>query len=178
MGSNGEISGDKGSARFPDPLEVDLVFRTEKLMVAEVKEILNFLRGAYVVHIPQGLPQKGVYSRCGLSFFKAVFETCFGPSTQGAGTDIKTHLHTPKAVAYHESHYCRCMIGHSLGRMDHNCRFMIGHRLGRMDHYCRFMIDHSLGRMNHYCRFMIGHSLDTGCGLCATSASSREVITW
>ena len=26
--------------------------------------------------------------------------------------------HTPKAVAYHEqSHYCRFMIGHSLGRM-------------------------------------------------------------
>ena len=27
--------------------------------------------------------------------------------------------HTPKAVTYHEqSHYCRFMIGHSLGRMD------------------------------------------------------------
>ena len=28
-------------------------------------------------------------------------------------------LHTPKAVTYHEEpHYCRFMIGHSLGRMD------------------------------------------------------------
>ena len=28
-------------------------------------------------------------------------------------------LHTPKAVTYHEqSHYCRFMIGHSLGRME------------------------------------------------------------
>ena len=27
-------------------------------------------------------------------------------------------IHTPKAVTYHEqSHYCRFMIGHSLGRM-------------------------------------------------------------
>ena len=30
----------------------------------------------------------------------------------------KPRLHTPKAVTYHEqSHYCRFMIGHSLGRM-------------------------------------------------------------
>ena len=35
------------------------------------------------------------------------------------GSEIKTHLHTPKAVTYHEqSHYCRFMIGHSLGRME------------------------------------------------------------
>ena len=39
------------------------------------------------------------------------------PSTLGAGA--KTRLHTPKAVAYHEQpHYCRFMIGHSLGRME------------------------------------------------------------
>ena len=37
--------------------------------------------------------------------------------TLGAGT--KTRLHTPKAVTYHEQpHYCRSMIGHSLGRME------------------------------------------------------------
>ena len=39
------------------------------------------------------------------------------PSTLGAGA--KTRLHTPKAVTYHEQpHYCRFMIGHSLGRME------------------------------------------------------------
>ena len=39
------------------------------------------------------------------------------PSTLGAGD--KTRLHTPKAVTYHEQpHYCRFMIGHSLGRME------------------------------------------------------------
>ena len=38
------------------------------------------------------------------------------------GSDIKTHLHTPKAATYHEqSHYCRCMIGHSLGRIKSRC---------------------------------------------------------
>ena len=48
---------------------------------------------------------------------KSGFEMCFGPRTLGAGA--KTRLHTPKAVAYHEQpHYCRFMIGHSLGRMD------------------------------------------------------------
>ena len=42
-------------------------------------------------------------------------------------------IHTPKAVAYHkQSHYCRFMIGHSLGRMGHYCRLMIGHSLVRM----------------------------------------------
>ena len=41
------------------------------------------------------------------------FEMCLSPST------VETRLHTPKAVAYHEqSHYCRFMIGHSLGRME------------------------------------------------------------
>ena len=35
----------------------------------------------------------------------------------------KTHLHTPTAVTYHEQlYYCRCMIGHSLGRMESRCR--------------------------------------------------------
>ena len=55
----------------------------------------------------------------GLKLLYAGFETCFGPNTQGAlGSDIKTHLHTPTAVTYHEqSQYCRFMIGHSLGRM-------------------------------------------------------------
>ena len=39
------------------------------------------------------------------------------PNTLGAGA--KTRLHTPKAVTYHEQpHYCRFMIGHSLGRME------------------------------------------------------------
>ena len=39
------------------------------------------------------------------------------PSTLGAGA--KTRLHAPKAVAYHaQPHYCRFMIGHSLGRME------------------------------------------------------------
>ena len=48
---------------------------------------------------------------------KPGFEMCFGPSTLGAGA--KTRLHTPKAVTYHEQpHYCRFMIGHSLGRME------------------------------------------------------------
>ena len=39
---------------------------------------------------------------------------------------------------YHEqSHYCRFMIRHCLGRMDPYCRHMIGHSLGRMDiFYC------------------------------------------
>ena len=42
---------------------------------------------------------------------------CFGLSTLGAGA--KTRLHTPKAVTYHEQpHYCRFMIGHSLGRTE------------------------------------------------------------
>ena len=42
------------------------------------------------------------------------------PYAQGAGA--KTHLHTPKAMTYREqSHYCRFMIGHSLGRMDIPC---------------------------------------------------------
>ena len=36
-----------------------------------------------------------------------------------AGAGCKTRLHTPKAVTYHEQpHYCRFMIGHSLGRME------------------------------------------------------------
>ena len=71
------------------------------------------------------------------------------------------NTHTPKAVTYHEqSHYCKFMIGHSLGRMGHYCRFTIGHSLGRMGHYCRFTIGHSLGHeQSHYCRFTIGHSL-------------------
>ena len=31
---------------------------------------------------------------------------------------LRARVHTPKAVTYHEqSHYCRYMIGHSLGRM-------------------------------------------------------------
>ena len=39
------------------------------------------------------------------------------PGTLGAGA--KTRLHTPKAVTYHEQpHYCRFMIGHSVGRME------------------------------------------------------------
>ena len=39
------------------------------------------------------------------------------PGTLGAGA--KTRLHTPKAVTYHgQPHYCRFMIGHSLGRME------------------------------------------------------------
>ena len=39
------------------------------------------------------------------------------PGTLGAGA--KTRLHTPKAVTYHEQpQYCRCMIGHSLGRIE------------------------------------------------------------
>ena len=39
------------------------------------------------------------------------------PSTLGAGD--KTRLHTPKAVTYHEQpHYCRFVIGHSLGRIE------------------------------------------------------------
>ena len=39
------------------------------------------------------------------------------PGTLGAGAKVR--LHTPKAVTYHEQpHYCRFMIGHSLGRME------------------------------------------------------------
>ena len=53
-------------------------------------------------------------------------ETCFRPSTQGAEIDIKTDLHTPKAVTYHEqSQYCRFTIGHSLGRMESRCRAIL-----------------------------------------------------
>ena len=38
------------------------------------------------------------------------------------GSDSKTHLNTPKAVTYHEQSHCyRCMIGHSLGRMESRC---------------------------------------------------------
>ena len=75
-----------------------------------------------------------------LPFFKMApkseFEMYFAsqPSTLGAG--CKTRLHTPKAVTYHEQpHYCRFMIGHSLGRMESSIssRFMIGHSLGRME---------------------------------------------
>ena len=41
------------------------------------------------------------------------------PSTHVPGAGCKTRLHTPKAVTYHEqSHHCRFMIGHSLGRME------------------------------------------------------------
>ena len=36
-----------------------------------------------------------------------------------SGAGCHTRLHTPKAVTYHEQpHYCRFMIGHSLGRME------------------------------------------------------------
>ena len=39
------------------------------------------------------------------------------PAPAGAGR--KAHLHTPKGVTYHEQpHYCRSMIGHSLGRTE------------------------------------------------------------
>ena len=42
------------------------------------------------------------------------------------GSDIKTHLHTPKAVTYHEQSYsCRFMIGHSLGRMESRFRAIL-----------------------------------------------------
>ena len=41
------------------------------------------------------------------------FETCFGPSAQGAGMRNENTSPTPKAVTYHEqSHDCRAMIGH------------------------------------------------------------------
>ena len=44
------------------------------------------------------------------------------PAPKVLGSDIKTHLHTPKGVAYHEqSHYCRFTIGHSLARMESRC---------------------------------------------------------
>ena len=49
---------------------------------------------------------------------------CFGSSTLGAGA--KTRLHTPKAVTYHEQpHYCRFMIGHSLGRMESRIKKLV-----------------------------------------------------
>ena len=39
------------------------------------------------------------------------------PSTLGPGANAR--IHTPKAVAYHEQpHYCRSMLGHSLGLME------------------------------------------------------------
>ena len=48
-----------------------------------------------------------------------VFEICFCypiPAPLVPGPPTKTRLHTPKAVTYHEQpHYCRFMIGHSLG---------------------------------------------------------------
>ena len=50
------------------------------------------------------------------------------PRTKGAGS--KTRLHTPKAVTYHEqSHYCRIMIGHSLGRVESRCCAMLCHNV-------------------------------------------------
>ena len=37
----------------------------------------------------------------------------------GVGVPTKKSLHTPKAVTYHEqSHSCRFVTGHSLGRME------------------------------------------------------------
>ena len=61
---------------------------------------------------------------------KSGFEMCFGPSTLGAGA--KTRLHTPKAVTYHEHpHYCRLMIGHSLGRMESRIKKFTPHRVCR-----------------------------------------------
>ena len=48
------------------------------------------------------------------------------------GSDIETHLHTPKAVAYHEQpHYCRFMIGHSLGHMESRIKKFTPHRVYR-----------------------------------------------
>ena len=48
------------------------------------------------------------------------------PGTLGAGA--KTRLHTPKAVTYHEQpHYCRFMIGHSLGRMESRIKTFTPH---------------------------------------------------
>ena len=50
----------------------------------------------------------------------------------GAGAKIR--LHTPKAVAYHEQpHYCRCMIGHSLGRMASRIKKFTPHCVCRPD---------------------------------------------
>ena len=51
----------------------------------------------------------------------------FGPlAPKVLGSDSKTRLHTPKAVPYHEQpHYCRFMIGHSLGRMESSCRAIL-----------------------------------------------------
>ena len=52
------------------------------------------------------------------------------PGTLGAGAKIR--LHTPKAVAYHEQpHYCRFMIGHSLGRMESRMKKFTPHRICR-----------------------------------------------
>ena len=48
------------------------------------------------------------------------------PAPQVPGSESKTHLHTPKAVTYHEqSHYCRFMIGHSLGRIECRCSAVV-----------------------------------------------------
>ena len=74
-----------------------------------------------------------------LSFFcqngaKSGFEMCFGPSTLGAGA--KTRLHTPNAVTYHEQpHYCRFMIGHSLGRMESRIKKFTPHCICRPSNY-------------------------------------------
>ena len=54
-------------------------------------------------------------------------------STLGAGA--KTRLHTPKAVAYHEQpHYCRFMIGHSLGRMESRMKKFTPYCMCRLQH--------------------------------------------
>ena len=70
---------------------------------------------------------------------------CFGLSTLGAGA--KTRLHTPKAVTYHEqSHCCRFMIGHSLGRMESRIKKFTPHCI------CRQVLKHnpiSLNNIRH-----------------------------
>ena len=52
------------------------------------------------------------------------------PGTLGAGA--KTRLHNPKAVTYHEQpHYCRFMIGHSLGRVESRIKKFTPHCICR-----------------------------------------------
>ena len=61
----------------------------------------------------------GANTGIGSDFFILDSRRVLAPAPKVPGSDIKTHLHTPKAVTYHEQfHCCRFAIGHSLGRME------------------------------------------------------------
>ena len=78
--------------------------------------------GAFVSHLDLSRAPYGLY---GVKYIDLVSLGAFAPGSRGeaGGRCVRRTAplfpHTPKGVTYHEqSHYCRFMIRHSLGRMD------------------------------------------------------------